>query len=159
MDYFLGVVTEYLRANRSVFINTELLIQLDLGDSPAKGRHWFCDVAAADFNEDTLFLCEVTYSKSMSALATRLISWSKHWPEIRQALLRDCGIPPTWQIKPWAFIPTEYHDTLKKRLAPFTNRGTDEHAMPPPRVTYLESIVPWKYKSWDRKLAALEQET
>lgn len=159
MDYFLGVVTEYLRANRSVFINTELLIQLDLGESPAKGRHWFCDVAAADFRGDTLYLCEVTYSKSMSALATRLISWSRHWQEIRHALSRDCGIPATWHIKPWAFIPTEYHDALKKRLAAIPLREADEHAMPPPLITYLESIVPWKYKSWDRKLAALEQET
>lgn len=158
MDYFLGVVTEYLRADRSVFINTELLIQLDLGDSPPKGRSWFCDVAAANFREETLYLCEITYSKSMSALAARFSSWSTHWPEIRRALNRDCGIPATWQIKPWAFIPTGYHDTLKKRLAAITPRE-DEHAMPAPLITYLESVVPWKYKSWDRKLAALEEKT
>ena len=143
----------------ALFINTELLIQLDLGDSPTKGRHWFCDVAAADFRANTFYLCEVTYSKSMSALATRLISWSTHWPEIRQALFRDCGVPATWQIKPRAFIPLEYHETLKKRLAAISHRDDDEHAMPPPLITYLESIVPWKYKSWDRKLEALEQET
>ena len=157
MDYFLGVVTEYLRASRSVFINTELLIQLDLGDLPTQGLHRFCDVAAADFRANTFYLCEVTYSKSMSALATRLISWSTHWPEIRQALFRDCGVPATWQIKPRAFIPLEYHETLKKRLAAISHRDDDEHAMPPPLITYLESIVPWRDKSWTESLKHLNK--
>jgi hypothetical protein len=39
MDYFQGVVTEYLRANRATFVNTERLVQFQLGDAPAKGRH------------------------------------------------------------------------------------------------------------------------
>ncbi len=159
MDYFQGVVAEYLRADRSVFINTEILIQLDLGDSPAKGRHWFCDVAAANFREQTLYLCEITYSKTMSALAARLLSWSSNWAEIRQALVRDCGIPATWQIKPWVFIPKAYHDALKRRIGPITNKQMDAGAMPAPLITYLESVVPWQYKTWDRKLAALEEET
>jgi hypothetical protein len=42
MDYFQGVVTEYLRADRTIFVNTECLIQLDGGDPPGKGRHWYC---------------------------------------------------------------------------------------------------------------------
>jgi len=39
MDYFQGVVTEYLVANRASFINSELLIQLD-ADKILKGRNW-----------------------------------------------------------------------------------------------------------------------
>ena len=42
MDYYLGVVTEYLRADRAIFVNTESLIQLDPGDVPVKDRHWYC---------------------------------------------------------------------------------------------------------------------
>ncbi len=41
MDYFQGVVTEYLRAKRSVFVNTEFMISLDEGDKPKKDRHWY----------------------------------------------------------------------------------------------------------------------
>jgi hypothetical protein len=103
-------------------------------------------------------LCEITYSRTMSALAARVLSWNTHWPEIRQALYRDCAISVTWQIKPWVFIPKAYHDALKKRIGVITNQPTGEHAMPPPQVTYLESVVPWNYKTWDRKLAALEEE-
>jgi hypothetical protein len=95
----------------------------------------------------------------MSTLAARLHSWSAHWTEIRQAIIRDCGIPAAWQIKPWAFIPKAYHDALKKRIRAITNSHTNEDGMPPPRITYLESVVPWNYKTWDRKLAALEEET
>jgi hypothetical protein len=159
MDYFQGVVTEYLRADRSVFVNTEMLIQLDLGDSPAKGRSWFCDVAASNFRDSTLYLCEITYSKTMSALAARLLSWSAHWPEVRQAILRDCAIPDNWQIKPWAFIPKAYHDALKNRIGTITNKQILADEMPAPLITYLEKVVPWQYKTWDRKLATLEEET
>ena len=48
MDYFQGVVTDYLRANRSVFVNTECLIQLDEGNKQLKCRHWFCDAMAVN---------------------------------------------------------------------------------------------------------------
>ena len=39
MDYYQGVVTDYLRADRSVFINTECLIQIARGREPPKA-HW-----------------------------------------------------------------------------------------------------------------------
>jgi len=56
MDYFQGVVTEYLRANRATFVNTECLIQLEAGDTPAKGQHWYCDAVAVNFKEKTVGL-------------------------------------------------------------------------------------------------------
>lgn len=46
MDYFQGVVTEYLVADRATYVNTEPLIQLDANELK-KGRHWYCDAAAA----------------------------------------------------------------------------------------------------------------
>lgn len=49
MDYFQGVVTEFLRANRSTFVNTEYLIQLDEVKTPLKARHWYCDALAVNF--------------------------------------------------------------------------------------------------------------
>ncbi len=45
MDYYQGVVTDYLRADRAMFVNTECCIQLDEGNNPDAfpGRHWYCD--------------------------------------------------------------------------------------------------------------------
>ena len=37
MDYFQGAVTEYLRANRATFVNTECLIQLSAWGRSSKG--------------------------------------------------------------------------------------------------------------------------
>jgi hypothetical protein len=42
MDYFQGVVTDYLRANRATFVNTECCIQLNPGPNPdTGGPHWY----------------------------------------------------------------------------------------------------------------------
>lgn len=157
MDFFQSVVTEYLVADRAAFVNTELLIQLD-PDEPRKGRHWYCDAAAASFRDETLFLCEVTYSKSMAALAKRLLAWDSNWTELREAISRDCGIPRSWAIQPWVFIPEKYSATLKTRIVDLTAGERTETAMPYPRITFLESVVPWNYVTWDRKVSALENE-
>ena len=157
MEYFQGVVTEYLVADRAAFVNTELLIQLD-PDEPKKGRHWYCDAAAVNIREETLFLCEVTYAKSMSALSKRLLAWDAHWKELRNAISRDCGVPSSWAIQPWAFIPEEYSEGLKSRIAALTSDDRGGDAMPYPRITFLESVVPWNYVTWDRKVTELERE-
>lgn len=151
MDYFQGVVTEYLVAEKSTYVNTELLIQLDSG-VPAKGRYWYCDAAAVNFSEKTVYLCEVTYSKTMSSLAKRLLAWNENWDELVFSMRRDSKIPNDWSIQPWAFIPEQYHSSLKNKIASIEA----ESRMPYPRITYLESVVPWKYVTWDRKVAALE---
>lgn len=158
MDYFQGVVTEYLVADRATYVNTELLIQLD-ADELRKGRHWYCDAAAANFKESTLYLCEVTYSKTMSALAKRLLSWNENWSEFQRALWRDCGIPSTWRVQSWAFIPEVHAPALKAKIALLESPNESEECMPYPKITYLENVVPWKYVTWDRKVADLEDET
>jgi hypothetical protein len=157
MDYFQGVVTEYLVADRSTYVNTELLIQLD-EDEPTKGRHWYCDAAAVDFRDQKLFLCEVTYSKSMTALAKRLLAWDAHWQELRVALARDCHIPDSWTVQPWAFIPEDYCTALKSKISLLAEAERGDKVMPYPRITFLESVVPWNYVTWDRKVTALEDE-
>ena len=158
MDYFQGVVTEYLVADRTSYVNTELLIQLDADDTK-KGRHWYCDAAAANFKESTLYLCEVTYSKTMSGLAKRLLAWNEHWPQLQAAVKRDCGIPESWRIQPWVFIPEAYYQALRAKIGVLEGAVNGVESMPYPKVTYLEHVVPWKYVTWDRKVSDLENET
>jgi len=79
VGYFQEIVTEYLRADRAMFVNTECLIQLNPGDVVSKGTHWYCDAVAVNFRESAVYLCEVTYSTSLSALIGRLQAWSSNW--------------------------------------------------------------------------------
>lgn len=151
MDYFQGVVTEYLRADRATFVNTECLIQLEPGDSPAKGRHWYCDVVAVNFTDKTVHLCEVTFSRSLGALFERLNGWAENWDALRAAIQRDCRVPSDWSVHPRVFIPERLNDTYQKKLAALLRPGDGASQMPAPLVTHLESVLPWEYRSWDRK--------
>jgi hypothetical protein len=151
MDYYQGVVTEYLRSDRSTFVNTECLIQLDAAKIPDKGAHWYCDAVVANLRETRIYLCEVTYSKTLQALFTRLRAWSTHWPALCSALRRDCSAPPNWEIQPWLFMPKDRYTLYQKKVAQLTFSGTDGN-MPRPKVTFLECVAPWQYE-WDRKKA------
>lgn len=143
MDYFQGVVAEYLRANRGTFINPEFFLPLD-GEqkSPPKNSSWYVDILAISVAERTVFLCEVTYSQSLAALLRRLAQWSTNWARILDALHRDSGIPKEWAVRPWIFIPTDAIPRLVTRLPQLPI---------PPRVTPLEMTVPWLYCTWDRR--------
>jgi hypothetical protein len=68
MDYYQGVVTDYIRADRSMFVNTEYCLQLEPGDRPAKGKHWYCDAVATDFRRQCVYLCEISFSKTWLTL-------------------------------------------------------------------------------------------
>lgn len=151
MDYYQGVVTDYLRADRAMFVNTECCIQLDEGDNPDKfpGRHWYCDAVAVNFRDRAVFLCEITYSSTQDALVKRLKAWHSHWDELRFALIRDLHVPKDWNVRPWAFIPEACHAVLERKLVPLAFEGTGSDGMPLPRVTFLESVAPWKYRSWN----------
>lgn len=152
MDYFQGVVTEYLRADRAMFVNTECCIQLNPGENPDKsGPHWYCDAVAVNFRESTVFLCEVSYSKSLHALSKRIEEWSAHWPALREALIRDCFLPSHWPARPWLFVPEDRRAGLAKKLAKLPLPASSGNQMPEPRVTSLESITPWMYRSWNGK--------
>lgn len=148
MEYFQGVVTEYLRAKRSMFVNTECLIQLDQGDTPGKDRHWYCDAMVVSFNDSTVYLCEVTYSSTLYGLAKRLQKWAVHWQDMRLAVGRDSSIPDKWTMKPWVFIPLHLQEKLDSKFPATAVVGSQ---MPYPRVSYLEEVVPWKYRTWDRR--------
>jgi hypothetical protein len=159
MDYFQGVVTEYLRAKRSVFVNTECLLQLDDGPKTLKDRHWYCDIVAADFSEKAVYLCEVTYSATMQSLISRLTAWRRHWPMLVSAIRRDCGIPSDWTVSPWVFIPAKYKDKFLERFQALNSPDNSSSEMPTPRITRLESTLPWEYLiTWNRKVDALEDD-
>jgi hypothetical protein len=152
MDYFQGVVTEYLRADRAVFVNTECCIQLNPGENPDQtGPHWFCDAVAVNMREQRVYLCEVTYSKTLSALNKRLIEWAAHWSLLREALIRDCQLPRNWPVQPWLFVPNALQTPLNSKLLRISNVGDGAGQMPRPRTTDLEDVAPWKYPSWNRR--------
>ena len=148
MDYFQGVVTEYLRANRATFVNTECCIQLNPGANPDRsGPHWYCDALAVNLQRSEAYLCEISYSKSLSALTKRLSDWSAHWVAVRSALARDCGIPLAWVVRPWAFVPSDLRSIVETQFPGVSEPGQ----MPRPRVIALEDVMPWKYPSWNRE--------
>lgn len=155
MDFFQGVVTEFLRADRAAFVNTEYLIQLDTGNAPAKGRHWYCDAVTVNFRDQSIYLCEITYSTTLSSLLGRLQAWAANWGAIRVSLVRDSDLPASWNVQPWVFIPQNSEGRLRERLAKQLPPQADAACMPLPRVTHLESVTPWRYRSWDRRDDAL----
>lgn len=148
-DFFQGVVAEYLRADRAMFVNPEILLQLDPGASPKKGRYWYCDLLAVSLREKAVYLCEVTYSSSVSALIRRLDAWRAHWSELRVALKRDCGVDPNWSLSPWVFLPEGRKPVYDRKLASLGHLKSP--GMPQPKITFLEQVVPWKYCTWDRQ--------
>jgi hypothetical protein len=151
LDYFQGVVTEYLRADRAVFVNTECCIQLNAGLNPdTSGPHWYCDAVAVNLREKRVYLCEVTYSRTLDALIKRLASWNHSWTELRSALVRDCHILEDWPVCPWVFIPGDRRPLLGTKLSKLPGAVTGREPMPAPKVTDLEDVVPWKYRSWNR---------
>lgn len=148
MDYYQGVVLEYLGADRSVFVNPECCIQLNEGDNPdTSGKHWYCDAVAVDFGNRVVYLCETSYAQGLRALIKRLAEWNRHWPDVQAAIIRDCGQSLGWPIRPWLFVPRECVGSVVKKLE---RLRTDGGQMPVPRITTLEMVAPWEYRSWRR---------
>ena len=144
MDHFEGVVLDYLRADRALFVNSQCCIQLNEGANPdTSGPHWYCDALAVSFKEQAVYLCEITYAARAPSLLARLRAWNEHWQGMRLALARDSGIPLDWAARPWLFVPQAHSDKLRTSVAVLT-------ALPPVRITHLEDVVPWRYRSWDR---------
>ncbi len=149
MDYFQGVVTEFLRAKRSRFVNTEYMINLDLDGTYKKDRHWYCDAVAIDFADSTVHLCEITYSKTLQAVAKRLQLWCSHWPELVAAIRRDSSLVGEWHVVPRVFVPGPLQPALAVRIAALKRLNPCPQPMPEPIVTLLEEVLPWKYRSWN----------
>lgn len=156
VDYYQGVVLDYLRTDRAVFVNPECCIQLKEGKTPAKNEHWYCDAVAVDFGgkplkppTPTVFLCEVSYAKGLASLKGRLKQWAEHWDGVCEAVRRECSIPKEglcWPVRPWLFVPQESVEKLVERVNLMT--GPDGNPAFRPRITTLESIQPWHRTSW-----------
>jgi len=149
MDYYQGVVYDYLQqVDGAMFIKAECPIQLDEGKIPPKGTSWICDALAVNLREHKAYLCEVSYSNTLHALAKRLEEWSKEWPRLRAAIVRDLSIPKEWDVQPWLFVPAHLREKLDTKLLALANSSSNvgTAAMPTPRVDSLESVAPWNYK-------------
>jgi hypothetical protein len=138
--------TERSSLTRSVAFN----IQLKEARNPdTSGPHWYCDALACDFRAKRIFLCEISYELRLANLVKRLRQWHENWPAVCHALARDSHLPSDWPVHPWLFVPEKLVDFLKKRLLQIP--GTEAVALNfVPRITPLEKVLPWHYKSWDR---------
>jgi hypothetical protein len=147
MDYYQGVVSDYLRADRSIFLNTEFCLQKNAAANPdGSGPHWYVDAVAVSFRERRIYLCEITYAKGLSALLKRLSGWNEHWADIRAALIRDAALPAEWPVRPWLFVPEALVPSLASKLEALSA----EKSWSFPLVTTLEMTQPWQYRSWHR---------
>lgn len=148
VNFYECVVVEYLRADRSAFVNTESCIQLNEADNPdTSGPHWYCDAIAIDFRQKVVYLCEISYSRPLQALLKRLSYWHESWTLLRLALQRDSSLPADWPVRPWLFVPEELLPMLVKGLERIS--GSNPLAFTP-RVTPLEMVQLWRYRSWSR---------
>lgn len=151
MDYYQGVILEYLRADKALFVNPECCIQLnDAANPDNSGKHWYCDLLAVDLRTHTVWLGEVSYSRSLGALLRRLREWNEHWNSLKAALVRDSKIDPTWQVRPWLFVPSACLDTAVPRIHKILQTAQSQESMPPPRITTLEAAAPWNFVTWNR---------
>lgn len=150
MDFYQGIVIDYLRADRAVFVNAECCIQLNEGPNPDNsGRLWYCDAVAVDFQHSEVLLCGIPYAEKLASLAKRLKEWSQNWQGVQRALERDCKVPEGWRVRPWLFIPTRSIDSLVNNLKALTSAdGSPVFAV---RITPLEKVQPWLYRSWDHQ--------
>jgi hypothetical protein len=141
VDFYQGVVVDYLRADRAVFVNTQCCIQLNDNPNPdTSGPHWYCDAVAMDFRAETVFLCEFSYATKLSAMIDRLKQWSENWSDLHRALVRDCRIPNDWLVRPWLFVPEKTIPKLVTKLKAIV--GKDGLPSFRPRITPLECVQP-----------------
>jgi hypothetical protein len=149
MAHYESVVTDYLRADRALFLNTECCIQLNPGDNPdTSGPHWYCDAIAVDFRARQILLCEISYESKLAALTKRLKGWNDNWALLCIALRRDSHLPADWtDVRPWLFVPEAQIPLLRQRLVQI---GTERPLNFEPRITALEMVQPWRYRSWNR---------
>jgi hypothetical protein len=86
--------------------------------------------------------------KSRSNSPKRLREWHEHWELVCGALRRDSRIPPSWEKRPWLFVPDDLVPTLVRGLTQITGELATLRFRP--KITTLEATQPWKIeRSWD----------
>jgi hypothetical protein len=96
-----------------------------------------------------VFLCEISFAERLGALLDRLKQWSEDWPEVRAALVRDCKVPATWPVRPWLFVPEASIERLVGKIE--QTNAANCFAVFEPRITPLECVQPWQYRSWNHQ--------
>jgi hypothetical protein len=146
MDFYQGVVVEYLRADRALFVNTEYCIQLGCGNPDTSGPHWYCDAVALDFREKKIWLCEISYARTLASLIKRLDAWNQHWDDVGAAVKELSALEGTvlshWTVQPWLFVPKGAREVLIPAITRFEKLE--------PKITDLQDVQPWKFSMWDR---------
>ena len=145
MDYYQGIVADYLAGDPAVFVKPECCIRLRSDGPLKKGEHWYCDIVAVDLREHCVYLCEVTYSQTLATLVRRLRDWAEHWEELGVALIRDNHVEERWEVVPWVFVPRDQLELARSKLDALLASGHE--TMPEPRLTALEAVVPWLHRS------------
>jgi hypothetical protein len=69
---------------------------------------------------------------------------------IAAAIRRDSLLEGNWSYVPEVFVPQCLVEKLQRRLIKHeAGWGASDEAMPRPRVIEMESVLPWKYRSWN----------
>lgn len=153
MDFFHGVVRDYLRASPTRFVNAECLLRLDETPNPRKDRHWYCDFLTIDFSDRTVYLCEVTYARNPQALLKRLRAWLQHWQLLKLGIRRDCQVDETWTFAVWLFLPEAAQTVVNAKVEAMLSEFQPPDR-PSIRFETTESVLPWKYRSWNGRAYA-----
>ena len=77
----------------------------------------------------------------------RLAGWNSNWPLVQIALKRDSHLPTDWPVRPWLFVPEPLIPSLLKKMTVLGDGGGPAFT---PRITPLEMVQPWRYRSWNR---------
>ena len=152
MSQYESVVIEYLRADRSLFLNLGCFIETPGAENPARvgPYYWSFPIVAADFHKEAILLCEVSYGQALGGLYKRIEGWSNHWHQLCEALGRELNIPKTWSIRPWLFVPDDSIPKVVKKIDGVRSANPGVALFPDPIITPLEMVQPWKYNSSTR---------
>ena len=93
MDFYQGVVMDYLRADRAVFVNPQCCIQLkDQPNPDTSGPHWYCDAVPLDLRNKAVFLSEISVAAKLGGLIEYLKQWTLHEYTGESSHKRYCAV-------------------------------------------------------------------
>jgi len=135
MNHYQEIVSDYLRADRAIFVNANYRLPghpVETADKP----YWDIDIVALNMRKRRAYLCEVTYTLDAAALLRRFAAWREHWQEMVDGLIKLSGLSPEWQVKPWIFTPESIRASIEQQV---------RFWHPQARFTDLELVAPWQY--------------
>jgi hypothetical protein len=141
MDYYQGVVSDYIAADRATFVSNEFWI------NPKGGPEWFIDALAISLSgpagqgQGRVYLCEVTYSADVAKIVKKVKALSDNLDLIKSFLLEVSNIPEEWDVKVWLFVLRDNAAKIRERLGPAYK----------PKITHLEDVAPWRYSKGYRE--------